>query len=136
MHIKLRQEVEIQAFCNEETKKLDENYDITTYDSSEVKSGTLGSWEKEEIARRLLGYSTQASKIVAITLDDFTREAPTDDPFHFSMYGSKGNLKDLLEQGYLNLDIEGLKAIIYPTEKLLDNQGVERRTKTRADAAR
>ncbi|MEK6852473.1 MAG: hypothetical protein AABX59_01210, partial [Nanoarchaeota archaeon] len=120
-------EIEIDAYTNKKTLQLTKTYNISGHNTSDRTTESLGSYEREEIARRLLSYSTQAGEIVGIALDDFLREVPADDPVHAHLYGSRGNLRDFVDAGYLRLEFRCNRLVIYPTQKLLENQKVPRR---------
>lgn len=112
----INKEVErrINLYVDEDSESLDDLYDISKHDVNEIRGGTLGKYEREEAARKLLAFSVEYGEIVGVPLEVLASEGDT--------------LSKMVRNGYFRITLEKNNiTVLYPTEKLLENQKVPKK---------
>lgn len=102
------------VYTDEETKKLSKLYDLKTCPSAPVCS-SLGQYEEEIGAQKLLAFSNLFGEIVGVAAQDLFK-FNEDSGFRYI---------DYLDNKYVRRKTFNEVDILFPTEQLLISQGVK-----------
>lgn len=118
-----------KTYIDEEVRRVSEQFQIYKCDGKQRLS-TLGKCEKETLAARVLGLviidTTNPICLVGVRKGELMEVARREDEDWY--------VEELIEDGFLREKrIKGV-VVVFPTEKLLDNQKIPRRPVARPPA--
>lgn len=113
-----------KIFSDEETRKLDQEYK-TRHCDGQIKPSSLGQLEKEEVTAALLGL-TQLVKSIHFHLVGVLREELE---CWESEAQATGSTNFLVSAGFLREKWVRGELVVFPTDKLLSNQKIPKRTR-------
>ena len=117
---------QVQTYENQETRRLSRLYDVQRY-RGPVRS-SMGAAESEEVARIFLSFSVAQRKLVGIQREALRQLAGEAQASQIECYGKIiGTTIDyLVDNRFAHPEMVDGADILFPTEKLLTNQGVPR----------
>lgn len=113
-----------KVFVDKGVLELNEKYQIWECDG-EMRSSSLGAAELEDAAAFILGLA-RASRMNPISLVGVTRKE-FESVMSNLYFASASYINDLVRNGYLREKLIKGESVVFPTEKLLENQRISKR---------